>query len=77
MIAVNWQNIINPNPYVAGPYFDDACAILKPGTTNSKVKEMLNAILENTTLSFDPESFKCAYIEKLENTSFPFLDVAI
>lgn len=75
-IEEKWS-ILKEKMSYGGIYFDDTFMIFKPGFSPSTIKEMLNHLLEDTSLKFDEESFVFKTVEELLNDTFDILDISI
>lgn len=75
-IKQQWR-ILQEDILFGGIYFDDAFIIFKPGIQRAEIHEKLSALLQNTSLKFEDDSYVIKTVEELQYTSFDILDISI
>lgn len=64
--------------HFGGIYFDDLFCIFKSGVSIDRIRDMINDLLSETSLTFDPDSFSALTIDEMASgVSFDILDISI
>lgn len=75
-LSGNWTEIQKVTLY-GGTYFDDALFLLHHQLQKQQVHQMIQDLLQGTTLAFDPASIVVKRMKELVSQSQPFLDILI